>query len=454
MESWQPYVPDEMAPWDMRRVVHLHRRAGFAATWDELERDLADGPEASIRRVLEGKTRSAGVPLDFESTATLLADAAQASNDAARLKACWVFRMLLGPDPLGERLTLLWHDHFATSNLKVKNLAAMRQQNDLFRRHGRGPFRVLLDAVVRDPALLIWLDASSNRKDHPNENLARELLELFTLGIGPYSETDVKEAARALTGWTVEDDLFREIARRRDDGIKTIIGHTGKLTASDLLRILTEHPATSKRLARRLCDWLMGEKAVSETAVAALAEGLRAHDLDIGWAVATVLRSRAFWDPANLRSRVLGPVEMVVGSLRALELFDPPPSTLMVGEWIAKLGQDLFYPPNVGGWPGGRAWLSSRGLIGRANYAAAVVGGRGIGRPEAFDALGLARGRGIPTRREPVLRFFVDLVLGGEPEPGWLDRIAGSLGTKSAWGPEAARHAVAIILASPEGQVA
>jgi uncharacterized protein (DUF1800 family) len=442
-----------MAHWDLRRVVHLHRRAGFAATWKELERDLAEGPEASIGRVLEGKTRSGGVLPDFESTAALLADAAQFSNDPERLKAWWVFRMLFGPDPLGERLALFWHDYFATSNLKVKNLAAMRQQNDLFRRHDRGPFGVLLEAVVRDPALLTWLDASSNRKGHPNENLARELFELFTLGIGPYSESDVKEAARALSGWTIEDNLVREMASRHDDGIKTILGHRGNLTALDLLRILTQHPATSKRVARRLCVWLMGERAVSESAIAELAEGLGAHDLDIGWAVATVLRSRAFWDRANLRSRVLGPVEMVIGSLRALELFDPPPSMLMVSEWIAKLGQDLFYPPNVGGWPGGRAWLSSRGLIARANHAAAVVAGRGIGRPEAFDALGLARRHGIPTSRESVLRFFADLLFGGEPESGWLDRIARSLGTRSAWGPGAARRAVAIILASPEGQV-
>jgi uncharacterized protein (DUF1800 family) len=336
----------------------------------------------------------------------------------------------------------------------VNSLDAMRRQNDLFRLHGRGPFGVLLKAVVRDPALLIWLDASSNRKGHPNENLARELMELFTMGIGPYSESDVKEAARALTGWAVEDDMFREIAPRHDDGIKTILHQTGKLTADDLLRILTEHPATPRRLARRICGWLMGETTVSETAVSALAEGLRVHDLDIGWAVATVLRSRAFWDCANLRSRVLGPVELVVGSLRALELFEPPPSTLIVGEWMAKLGQDLFYPPNVGGWPGGRAWLSSRGLIGRANYAAAVVSGRGIGRPEALDALGLARRSGIPTSREPVLRFFTEVILGGQPEPGWLDRIARSLKTTTpAWGPEAARLAVAMILASPEGQL-
>ena len=306
---------------------------------------------------------------------------------------------------------------------------------------------------MRDPALLIWLDASSNRKGHPNENLARELLELFTLGIGPYGEPDVKEAARALTGWTVEENSFREVTRLARRWDQDNHWAYGQANAVELVGILTQHPATSRRLARRLCGWLMGEQAVSETAIAALAEGLRAHDLDIGWAVATVLRSRAFWDRANLRSRVLGPVEMVIGSLRALEVLDPPPSTLLVSDWIAKLGQDLFYPPNVAGWPGGRAWLSSRGLIARANYAAAVVAGRGIGRPEVFDALGLARRHGVPAEREAVLRFFADLILGGEPEPGWVDRIAGSVGNRSAWGPEAAQRAVAIILASPEGQV-
>ena len=124
------YEPTAEAPWDLRRVVHLHRRAGFAATWDEIQRDLKDGPEASIDRLLEGKSRTRGVPDDFEAIATLLADAAVAANDPARLKAWWVYRMLFGPDPLGERLTLMWHNHFATSNLKVDDLAAMRRQND------------------------------------------------------------------------------------------------------------------------------------------------------------------------------------------------------------------------------------------------------------------------------------------------------------------------------------
>src|SRR5262249_31138717 len=158
-------------------------------------------PKASIDRLVTGKARSQGVPRDFEKVARLLADAAVSAGDPARLKAWWVYRMLFGPDPLGERLALLWHNHFATSNAKVDDLAAMRLQNEVFRALGRRPFGELLTAVVRDPALLLWLDSPANRKEHPNENLGRELLELFTLGIGNYNEDDVKEAARALTGW-------------------------------------------------------------------------------------------------------------------------------------------------------------------------------------------------------------------------------------------------------------
>ena len=198
----------------------------------------------------------------------------------------------------------------------------------------------------------------------------------------------------------------------------------------------------------------MGEGAVSEAAVSALADGLRAHDLDIGWAVATVLRSRTFWDRKNLRSRVLGPVEMVAGSLRALELLEPPPSTLVVADWASRLGQDLFYPPNVGGWPGGRAWLSSRALIGRANFAGATVQGQGIGRPEPLDALGLAHRHGIPPDRKAVLSFFTELLLGGAPRPDWFDKLDSALEPAPAWGPDVARRSVAFILASPEGQVA
>src|SRR5947199_4858459 len=235
---WAPYAPDDRCPWDLRRVVHLHRRAGFAATWDELQRDLKDGPQPSIDRLLAGKSRLSGVPTEFEAPAKLLAGAAVSSNDPGRLKAWWVYRMLFGPDPLAERLTLMWHDHFATSNLKVNDLGAMLRQNDTFRRLARAPFGELLKASVREPALLVWLDAPANRKGHPNENLARELMELFTVGLGHFGEPDVKDAARALTGWTLYDGRFVDNPNSHDDGEKTLLGRTGRWSGSDLVAML------------------------------------------------------------------------------------------------------------------------------------------------------------------------------------------------------------------------
>ena len=450
---WTPYVPDTQAPWNVRRVVHLHRRAGFAATWSEIQRDLRDGPRASIDRVLAGRAATVGVPEEFQQTADLLGESAASSGDAARLKAWWIYRMLFGPDPLTERLVLLWHNHFATSNLKVQNLAAMHHQNQLFRELNRAPFSRLLERAVRDPALLVWLDAPANRRGHANENLGRELLELFTLGIGNYTESDVREAARALTGWNVnEQGNFEEVAARHDDGEKILWGRRGRWTGTDLVRMLLENPATAVRLARRLCELFIGEGAVDSAMIQALADGLRRHDLDVGWGVATVLRSRAFFDEGNLGRRVLGPVEFVVGAARALELFDPPPSTLLLAEWATRLGQDLFYPPNVGGWPGGRAWLTTRSAIGRANYAAALVAGGPIGRP-ALDALGLARRHGQGTGLDEVLAFYTKLMLGIEPTPDWRARLVRALGPRTDEA-ESARRVVTLIMAAPEAQLA
>jgi uncharacterized protein (DUF1800 family) len=448
--TWAAYAPDDKAPWDLRRVVHLHRRAGFAATWTELQRDLKEGPAKSIDRLLGGQSRD-GVPDPFRVVADQLAERA---GDPARLKAWWLYRMYAGPDPLGERLTLLWHNHFATSNEKVKNGDAMRRQNEIFRKLGRGPFGELLKAVVRDPALLVWLDAPANRKGTPNENMGREVMELFTLGIGNYTEADVKEAARALTGWRVKDGAFHAWPADHDDGEKTILGKTGRWTGDDLVKILLEHSATPRRLAWRICDWLMGEKAASAAAIDALAAGLRKHDLEVRWAVETVLRSRAFFAESNLSNRVLGPAEFVIGVARALERFDPPPSSLLLGEWTARLGQDLFYPPNVFGWPGGRNWLTSQAIISRANYAAALVEGELSARTVPLDVIALAekheRGRDL----EDILAFSAELLTGVPPGADWLKRLLTALGPKAKREPKAARAAVALVVASPEVQMA
>src|SRR5262245_22208152 len=217
--------------------------------------------------------------------------------------------MLFGPDSLGEKLTLMWHKHFATSVSKVQDLAAMRRQNESFRKLGKATFGELLNASVREPALLIYLDAPANRKGHPNENLGRELMELFTLGVGNYTEADVKEAARCLTGWTIEDGKFAEVPAKHDTGEKTIFGKKGELTGSDLVKVLLEQPATAKRLVWRLCDTFFGEKAVSAEAMASLTAALIEKNLDIGWAVNTILRSKAFFAEANIGTRIKGPAE-------------------------------------------------------------------------------------------------------------------------------------------------
>jgi uncharacterized protein (DUF1800 family) len=360
--------------------------------------------------------------------------------------------MLLGPDPLTERLTLLWHNHFATSAARVR--LAVRRQNEIFRRLARARFGDLLGEVLRDPALLLYLDAQANRKGHPNENLARELMELFTLGIGHYSEADVKESARALTGWTVKDGAFREEDDNHDNGEKTLLGRKGRFKGGDLVKILLEHPATAGRLAWRLCEFFLGEGVAGKDAVKTLAAGLRKHDLDIGWGVETILRSRIFFADSTLGQRILAPIDLVVGAPRALELFNPPPSTLCLADWSARLGQDLFYPPNVGGWAGGREWISPRTLIGRANFAAALVlEGSLWTSTRQVDALTLAQRHGRGHDLEAIITFAAELWQGMPPEKTWRQRLVSALGPRATATPRNARRAFALVLASAEAQL-
>jgi uncharacterized protein (DUF1800 family) len=438
-DTWSAYAPDDKMPWDLRRVVHLHRRAGLAATWSELQRDLKDGHAKSIDRLLKG-TAGAHSPRDFAATSDLLADAAVAAGEISRLKASWFYRMVFGPDPLGERLTLMWHDHFATANSKVRDVSMMRSQNETLRKHSRGKFSDLLSAGVKEPALLVYLDAPANRKGRPNENLARELMELFTLGIGNYSEKDVKEAARALTGWTIEDGVFAIKTTAHDTGKKTILGKEGEWAGDDLVKMLLKHPATAERIVFKLCRSFFGEKGVAAEDRKTLAAGLRERDLDVGWAVATIVKSRAFFATENIRTRVLAPAEFVAGAVRSLGLFDPAPSTLALADWSARMGQDLFEPPNVGGWPSGRAWIHTRSLIARANYAAALISGPNAGRSTAYVPAVAAKAAGFADDAAGVLTYHHRLLFGSEPSPEVRRRVgSGNVAT--------------VLLSSPEAQL-
>jgi len=439
---WSPYTPDEQAPWNLRRVVHLHRRAGFAGTWSEVQRDLKEGPAASVDRLLAGQASLVSPP-DFAATADLLADSAVAAGDINRLKAWWFYRMMFGTDALGEKLTLLWHDHFATANSKVANPALMRRQNDTLRKFARGKFDDLLSAGIREPALLLYLDAPANRKSHPNENLAREAMELFTLGVGHYSEVDVKEAARALTGWSVEEGRFENVTARHDSGQKTILGRKGNWDGAAFVKILLEQPATSERLAMKLCRLFFGEAVAPPAAVQALAAGLREHELDIARATEVVLKSQLFFSAANLGNRVLSPVDFMVGTARALEMFDPAPSTLALADWAARIGQDLFNPPNVGGWPFGRAWMHTRSMITRANFVTALISGPDVGRESAHDAAALPHKHGFGTNSEALLTFHHRLLFGTDPSADIRRRTAGLDD----------RRTIGTLLSSPQAQL-
>jgi len=432
----EPYRPSDRSPWNIERVVHLHRRAGFAAPWDRIEKDVQDGHEAATDRVVNAKPNA-----DFERMSSVICDAAVGSGDITRLKAWWLYRMLFTTDPLAERLTLCWHNHFATSSLKINDVALMRNQNELLRKFACSKFSELLIAIIKDPAILIWLDADANRKEHPNENLARELMELFTLGVGHYKEADVKESAKILTGWTVARGKFRSDESLRDSGEKTILSKTGNWNGDDLLSILVEHPATSSRIAFRVCELFLGESVINEKVIDELADGLRENSLDIAWAVKTVLRSDLFYSSANMNSRIVSPTQFFIGASRALEILDPPPSTWLLTEWSKRLGEDLFNPPNVFGWAGGRAWLTSRAMIGRANFATALVAGDLTTEKKPFDARALAAKYGF-VKETDIGDFYSRLLLGRSALPKQWSSLLND-----------PQRSVVTLLSSAEGQI-
>ena len=249
------------APWNLRRVVHLHRRAGFAASWSEIERDLAEGPEASITRLLEGKSRPPGAPEpeEFERISTVLGDAAIASSDAGRLKAWWFYRLLFSPDPLGERLTLMWHNHFATSNQKVNDPAAMQAPERPL--PPAGPRAVRNAARIRGarPRPAGLARRAGQPQGTPQRKPGPRALGAVQPGHRPLLRRRRQGDRPALTGWNVVDGEAREAPSRHDDGAKTILGKSGKWRGSDVVRIILEQPATADRLAWRICDLLMGE---------------------------------------------------------------------------------------------------------------------------------------------------------------------------------------------------
>jgi uncharacterized protein (DUF1800 family) len=365
--AWAPYEPGPQRPWSRPLAAHLFRRAGFCATWDELNNASKLGPSTTIEHLFNPPAPSP----EFESNSALLAERTADSGDPHDLAAWWMYRMLNTADPLLEKLTLFWHGHFATSATKVRKLGMMLDQNELLRSHARGPFEQMVRAISRDPGMLLYLDSATNRRIHPNENYARELMELFTLGVGNYTERDIKELARAFTGCEVMGDTFRFDAAQHDTGIKSFLGRSGNFDGDAAVRVVLDQPAAPRFIARKLIRFFaFDEPAAPDGLVEPIAAELREHDFRIDVAVRRILASNLFFSEHSIAQKVRSPVELCVGLLRAL---GGTTNLVRLAQGAADLGQALFEPPNVKGWDGGRAWINSSTLLGRANLVGQVL---------------------------------------------------------------------------------
>ncbi len=453
--AWKPFEPSRTRPWTIATVAHLHRRAAFAPSFSVLKRDLASGPSESVDRLLKGEAKSAaGTPAsELEATFAAMGSQLAPSADLARIQAIWLYRMIFTAHPLRERMTLFWHNHFATSNVKVQSPLLMQRQNDLFRTRALGGFRALVSAIGKDPAMLIWLDSTINRKAKPNENYAREVMELFTLGRGHYTEKDIQEAARAFTGWFVVRDQFEEVPRQHDGGPKSILGHTGNWGGDDIPAILLEQSACALFICRKLFRHFVSEMDdPSDALVAPLAKSLRDSGYRIEKPVEIILRSNLFFDGSVVGRRVKSPVEFAVGTIRSLEILNPTVATAALAESCERMGQSLFAPPSVAGWDGGPGWINSTAMLARANLALGLLseGDTPLGGRCNPWALAGARGSG---RRNDVAGFFIDLLLQDGLEPKARQQIEQAASAKNASDEQAAREVVRLILTSPEYQV-
>jgi uncharacterized protein (DUF1800 family) len=364
-----------MALTALEKISHLYRRVGFGASPAELTAATERGLDATLEMLLNPERVEDDVDLKLAQVNPPL-DLSKERD----LQVLWLFRMLHTRRPLIEKMTLFWHNHFATANYKVNDAGLMLQQNNLFRSNALGNFRRLVLDVSRDPAMLIWLDGNLNKKGNPNENFARELMELFTTGIGHYSERDVDEVARTFTGWqflrdrTTGATTFYRNDSEHDSGTKTVLGRTGNLDGTDVIDMLVPHPATAARIASELFKYFVHDNP-TQAQIDGLAKIYLDSKYEIKPVVRAILTSPAFFSEEAYLARVKSPVEFVIGSLKQLA-----PSATNLGhlpEEMARMGQELFNPPTVFGWDGGLEWVNSTTMLARMNYANTLSQSRG-----------------------------------------------------------------------------
>ena len=416
-----------MANEDLSLMAHLMRRAGFGATREELEERLTKGYEATVEELLRPEEQE---PVDIYEFLRYYQFQWKPGTAGGQGQTGWVWRMVNTEAPLQEKMCLFWHQIFATGVSKVDHYDEITDMIDLFREEGLGKYRDLLVEVSRNPAMLFWLDNHENHATAINENWGRELLELFTMGVGNYTEEDVYECSRAFTGWTMTPKLPRFHMGRwdwyfdfkeddHDYGEKNFLGHTGNFDGEDIIDIVLAHPATAQFIARHLYSFFVADEVQvpawqvtpprDPEAVEVIANALTESDFDMSHAL-RVLFNSDFFKEARF-AKVKNPTEVVVGTVRmAGGVTLPGPEIFDWANHITYMGQELLNPPSVEGWHSGVEWVNSGTLMKRANFVSDMMGD--LERPGVRNIV--ERVKGVDTSPESVVRVCLELL--GEVE--------------------------------------
>ena len=417
-----------MSDSDIKLMAHLLRRAGFGASRDELDQYLAKGYAAVIEELLYP-----GDPQSLPDDLIRRYHVEQSElRELASSGSYWMYRMITTRCPLEEKIALFWHGLFATGYSKLNQARSLLNQVDMFRRNGLGRFRELLLELSKDPAMLLWLDNNDNHKEAINENYGRELLELFSMGIGNYTEEDVKEGSRAFTGWTLgnaeymatragKDSIwpygriawhfeFRD--QDHDDGEKTFLGETGRFNGEEIIDIIVRQEATARFVCTRLFQFFAADE-VDDKGSPTVDEMMQSY-FDSGYEIRSVLRtlfnSDYFKSKEARFARVKGPVELMVGAIRLAGSYQTPTLGIeKVTNQTLFMGQGLLQPPSVEGWHEGSEWIDSGSLVERVNFVAQEMGN--VNRPGVRDIIDrLASGDGGVLTPEDLVDRCLDLM--------------------------------------------
>ncbi len=376
---------------DIALMAHLMRRAGFGAGRDELEARVARGYEATVEELLHPETQE---PVDAYTLLRYQPAALLPGGQPPMGNVNWMFYLVNTKRPLEEKIALFWHHVFATGNAKVDNYDQLLEQIKLFRDMGMGNYRDLMVELAKNPSMIFWLDNNENHGNAVNENWGRELLELFSMGVGNYTEKDVREASRAFTGWTFETKIprlpygrfpwkFEYRPEDHDDGEKEFLGHRGRFNGEDIVNIIVQQPACARFVARHLYNFFVADEPQvpawsieaprDPKAIDTLATTFRNSNYDIRSVLRVIFNSDYF---KNARfQHMKSPAEVVVGTLRLVGGFEVPrPGYGELSMQPSYMGQDLLNPPSVEGWHTGKEWINSGSLMARINFVAELVG--------------------------------------------------------------------------------